>query len=409
MTSLVSFTIPEGCSSGDTITLNVNGSSINVEIPQGNESGDTLQISIPSTETNEEDGPYYTSGEDDNSGPAILSPLQFQQRHPNASHFRTLTRPYRVHYFHNQKDGNLQQDTNFIETINSSIEISNQVPRITYSEVIQTETSFHPYSLGTGNIGNPVMLTHIPNNDTMLSTFSPKQMCLPHDVDPNSDTFLTAVKDIQATSIPQENDSTNETDKDNHLGNVSFRVCLKFEWGQRKISGRLPLIYYFHMLMKHHKADVPFYIFENSIGGYKHTLKNYQTVDNWVGQNNTNNDQDTTNRERVANQYTIPSLFQNCCLQVPFELRPRSTDGVLLIGSQRTGSYPHYDPTYTAAWNYLTHGKKRWVLFPPNISRETIVGKAAAQVDPKTNLDDIPRGTAEFYNALATKGAGYVS
>jgi len=105
--------------------------------------------------------------------------------------------------------------------------------------------------------------------------------------------------------------------------------------------------------------------------------------------------------------YCIPSLFQSCCLVVPYLLRPRSTDGVLLIGSQRSGSYPHKDPTYTSAWNWLLHGMKRWVLFPPSVSRATIVGEALAHVDPNINLNKLQRGSLEFYQALATKGAGY--
>lgn len=87
---------------------------------------------------------------------ALLSPLQFQQRHPNASHFRTLTRPYRVHYFHNQKDGNLQQDTNFIETINSPIEISNQVPAMRNKANVILEGGFKSTNVAVVTLFKPM-------------------------------------------------------------------------------------------------------------------------------------------------------------------------------------------------------------------------------------------------------------
>lgn len=35
-----------------------------------------------------------------------------------------------------------------------------------------------------------------------------------------------------------------------------------------------------------------------------------------------------------------------------------------------TGSSMHIDPVYTGAWNTLTAGAKKWVLFPPGNDAE---------------------------------------
>lgn len=39
----------------------------------------------------------------------------------------------------------------------------------------------------------------------------------------------------------------------------------------------------------------------------------------------------------------------------------------LLIGCERAGTALHVDPFETAAWNTLVFGKKRWVVFPPDV------------------------------------------
>jgi histone arginine demethylase JMJD6 len=63
---------------------------------------------------------------------------------------------------------------------------------------------------------------------------------------------------------------------------------------------------------------------------------------------------------------------------VPKGARPAATDGVVLLGPRRSGSPPHVDPTFTAAWNWLLHGRKRWALFPPGTPRATVLGDVAA-------------------------------
>jgi hypothetical protein len=150
-------------------------------------------------------------------------------------------------------------------------------------------------------------------------------------------------------------------------------------------------------------------VFEDRIGGQRHTRSSYQNVDEFFnrkreiesstiptsreGREETqereekmteknkkkkkkekNNNDDDEGRNSFSELYEIPSLFRHCMLCVPYSLRPRSTDGVLLIGCRRSGSYPHVDPLFTAAWNWMLDGVKRWCLFPPHVSKSVICG-----------------------------------
>jgi len=38
----------------------------------------------------------------------------------------------------------------------------------------------------------------------------------------------------------------------------------------------------------------------------------------------------------------------------------------------------HVDPLFTAAWNTLVHGRKRWLLFPPDTTRATLFPRGDA-------------------------------
>jgi histone arginine demethylase JMJD6 len=74
-------------------------------------------------------------------------------------------------------------------------------------------------------------------------------------------------------------------------------------------------------------------------------------------------------------RFAIPPLFQDCALVVPRALRPPACDGVFLAGPRGSGSPPHVDDDgFTAAWNWLLAGAKRWVLFPPGTPRDALLG-----------------------------------
>lgn len=49
------------------------------------------------------------------------------------------------------------------------------------------------------------------------------------------------------------------------------------------------------------------------------------------------------------------------------------------IGPQRSGTTVHKDPLSTHAWNAVVSGRKRWVLFEPQVSKEIATGKAVRE------------------------------
>ena len=404
----INFLVPLDCKSGDNLQLSVGGHRIAVKVPSGAEPGSTLQIEIDAPEQafntihkQTDEGSTYTSGEDGESsfGPTMLNPSEWHRRYPQPSTFRSQMRPFRTHHFHNQKDSKLYKSSSFEAVLASPIDTKHQVERVTYASVTANANSFDPYCIGEQNQngigrGKPVVLTNVPGAKELMDN-----LC---------------VATLKHAESP--------------LGRIPVRICKAFKWGKQEIEGRMPLQDYFRLVTKHSKADVPFYIFEDDIGGKQHTTVSYHDVDQWATDKDgldvevrqqawtstdatsavsqlkpkdvqyqteikSGLDGETENiesdgsisvtaevnnsnqgRKSFSDLYHIPSLFSTCMLRVPKLLRPTSTDGVLLIGCKRSGSYPHIDPAFTAAWNWMIDGVKRWVLFPPNVSREVICG-----------------------------------
>ncbi len=389
----VSVTVPAGAGPGDTLHLSVRGQTVAVTVPEGAAEGTALQFqvelskartdadrAVDAAEGGEDtsdahpgdEGPTYTSGEDDDSGPAILSPAQWHRRHPSPSRYRRTVRAYRTHYFHNQKDGDLVHHPGLAALMapDAAVDPELRIDRVSYADAAARADAFDRWCVGDDGRGCPVVLTAVPRAQETMAALG-----------------------MAALRHPT-------------WGQTRFRVCVPFTWGsaENTMDGRLELRDYFRLVTEHPNADVPFYVFENDIGGRRHTQANYGDVDAWAygaaasdvavavgggcdGQKETGllqeaaveqADGEANTRGSVAGLYAPPALFAKCMLRVPYQLRPRSTDGVLLVGCQRTGSYPHTDPNHTGAWNWMLEGVKRWVLFPPHVPRDVIVGKDAA-------------------------------
>ena len=178
--SQVTLEVPEGSSPGSILQLCVQGQTLQVAVPDGAVPGTVLALEIPdpgleqhgdddeigsdqSDEANsliavgdsdtdddpdssaqEDEGLTYTSGEEDESGPAMLDGDSWRARHCKAgicSRFRKAVRPYRAHYFHNQRDAGLYKDRAFKACVERPVDPSSELtcPRLRYADVSDGE------------------------------------------------------------------------------------------------------------------------------------------------------------------------------------------------------------------------------------------------------------------------------
>ena len=61
-------------------------------------------------------------------------------------------------------------------------------------------------------------------------------------------------------------------------------------------------------------------------------------------------------------QFPKPSVFPN---DLYIGAKYETHLNWAILGQANTGSPLHVDPDFTGAWNYLIHGHKHWVIFPP--------------------------------------------
>lgn len=106
---------------------------------------------------------------------------------------------------------------------------------------------------------------------------------------------------------------------------------------------------YYADYVRHQQDDNPLYLFETNIddnGCVRPLIEDFEVPDifphDWLG---------------LVNSDSRPPYRWFC------------------IGPKRSGTTVHIDPLGTAAWNAVTHGKKRWVLFDPKEAKKVVKGK----------------------------------
>lgn len=103
--------------------------------------------------------------------------------------------------------------------------------------------------------------------------------------------------------------------------------------------------------MRHQEDDSPLYLFESGMEGMTGSLRA---------------------------DYSVPDLFPDDFLNlVGREYKPPHR--WFCIGPKRSGTTVHRDPMGTAAWNAVTEGRKRWVLFEPSEPKALVKGRRYKQ------------------------------
>ncbi|OLP83201.1 Bifunctional arginine demethylase and lysyl-hydroxylase JMJD6 [Symbiodinium microadriaticum] len=112
---------------------------------------------------------------------------------------------------------------------------------------------------------------------------------------------------------------------------------------------------YFADYVRHQKDDNPLYLFETDMD-------------------------DNGFIRPLMDDYEVPSLFPHDWFSlVNADSRPPFR--WFCIGPKRSGTTVHIDPLGTAAWNAVTHGTKRWVLFEPHEAKKRVKGKDLLKED----------------------------
>jgi len=106
---------------------------------------------------------------------------------------------------------------------------------------------------------------------------------------------------------------------------------------------------YYADYLRHQQDDNPLYLFETNMD-------------------------DNAYIRPLMEDYEVPDLFPHDWFSmVNADSRPPFR--WFCIGPKRSGTTVHIDPLGTAAWNAVTHGVKRWVLFEPKEDKKQVKGK----------------------------------
>jgi len=141
------------------------------------------------------------------------------------------------------------------------------------------------------------------------------------------------------------------------LENDTTMVEGRFKCGEDDYEKNIKVkLRHFLSYAKENRDDSPLYIFDSSF------------------------DDNKKHADRLLRDYRVPSYFADDLFRLVSENR-RPPYRWWLMGPKRSGTCVHYDPLGTSAWNTLIVGKKRWVLFPPYISKSIVKGSGLVRKD----------------------------
>lgn len=106
---------------------------------------------------------------------------------------------------------------------------------------------------------------------------------------------------------------------------------------------------YFADYMEHQHDDSPLYLFESKVENEAYA-------------------------RRLLEEFKVPDIFPHDLFEL-VNVHSKPPYRWWSLGPKRSGTTVHVDPLGTSAWNAVTHGRKRWVLFEPHVSGQVAKGK----------------------------------
>ncbi|KAJ3225837.1 jumonji domain-containing protein 6 [Clydaea vesicula] len=187
---------------------------------------------------------------------------------------------------------------------------------------------------------------------------------------------------LNATSKWKANEKWNTLDLCKNYNNEKFKIGEDDDGDNVYLSMK----YFLHYSFSEEglKDDSPLYIFDSGFA----ERKSNNTADSLKNRKkNKNNEEINGNGKRkltstdkkykslspstLLEDFEVPKYFTDDLFQLAGERR-RPPYRWMVIGGARSGTGIHQDPLGTSAWNALVTGHKRWILFPPNVSKEIV-------------------------------------